>query len=71
MGRIRKLLIPGVDKKLLVRDAAKLLPDPARRRDRRPLSSEEVASPVRAVDYVPPLRSYREVGPGHIVQVWA
>src|SRR5215469_12820113 len=32
MGRIRKLLIPGVDKKLLVRDAAKLLPDPARRK---------------------------------------
>jgi peptide/nickel transport system ATP-binding protein len=51
--------------------AAVPLPDPARRRGRRPLSSEEVASPVRAVDYVPPLRSYREVGPGHIVQVWA
>src|SRR3954470_13846125 len=32
MGRIRKLLIPGVDKNLLVRDATKLLPDPARRR---------------------------------------
>jgi DMSO/TMAO reductase YedYZ molybdopterin-dependent catalytic subunit len=32
MGRMRKLLIPGVDKKLLVKDAAKLLPDPARRR---------------------------------------
>ena len=32
MGRLRSLLIPGVDKKLLVKDAAKLLPDPARRR---------------------------------------
>ena len=32
MGRMRKLLIPGVDKKLLVKDAAKLLPDLARRR---------------------------------------
>src|SRR4051794_15111571 len=32
MGRIRSLLIPGVDKKLLVRDAAKLMPDLARRR---------------------------------------
>jgi DMSO/TMAO reductase YedYZ molybdopterin-dependent catalytic subunit len=32
MRRLRSLLIPGVDKKLLVRDAAKLLPDPARRR---------------------------------------
>ena len=28
MGRIRKLLIPGVDKKLLVRDATRLMPDP-------------------------------------------
>src|SRR6202140_5410170 len=32
MGRIRKLLIPGVDKKLLVRDATMLMPDLARRR---------------------------------------
>jgi DMSO/TMAO reductase YedYZ molybdopterin-dependent catalytic subunit len=32
MGRLRSLLIPGVDKQLLVKDAAKLLPDPARRR---------------------------------------
>src|SRR6476620_2553027 len=32
MGRIRKLLIPGVDKKLLVKDAARLMPDPTRRR---------------------------------------
>ncbi|AVT79099.1 molybdopterin-dependent oxidoreductase [Rhodopseudomonas palustris] len=32
MLRINKLLIPGVDKKLLVRDAAKLMPDVSRRR---------------------------------------
>jgi DMSO/TMAO reductase YedYZ molybdopterin-dependent catalytic subunit len=32
MGRIRSLLIPGVDKKLLVNDAAKLMPDLSRRR---------------------------------------
>ena len=32
MRRFRSLLIPGVDKQLLVQDAAKLLPDPARRR---------------------------------------
>jgi DMSO/TMAO reductase YedYZ molybdopterin-dependent catalytic subunit len=32
MGRIRSLLIPGVDKKLLVKDAAKLMPDLSRRR---------------------------------------
>jgi DMSO/TMAO reductase YedYZ molybdopterin-dependent catalytic subunit len=30
MGRIRKI-IPGVDKNLLIKDAAKLLPDPTRR----------------------------------------
>src|ERR1700676_1816659 len=32
MGRLRKLLIPGVDKQLLVRDAVKAMPDLARRR---------------------------------------
>ena len=32
MGRLRSRLIPGVDNKLLVRDATKLLPDLARRR---------------------------------------
>src|SRR6202051_4968223 len=31
MGRLRSLLIPGVDNKLLVRDATKLMPDLARR----------------------------------------
>src|ERR1700712_4378007 len=32
MRRIRSLLIPGVDKKYLIKDAAKLMPDLARRR---------------------------------------
>src|SRR5436190_18551747 len=32
MGRMRKLLIPGLDKKLLVRDAVKTMPDLTRRR---------------------------------------
>src|SRR5277367_1714257 len=32
MGRLRNLLIPGVDKKLLVKDATKLMPDLTRRR---------------------------------------
>src|ERR1700754_4897618 len=32
MGRLRSLLIPGVDKKLLVKDAAKAMPDLALRR---------------------------------------
>ena len=32
MGRMRKLLIPGVDKTLLVKDAIKTMPDLTRRR---------------------------------------
>ena len=32
MGRLRKLLIPGVDKDLLVKDATRMMPDLARRR---------------------------------------
>jgi hypothetical protein len=32
MGRMRNLLIPGVDKTLLVRDAVKTMPDLTRRR---------------------------------------
>src|ERR1700684_4367347 len=32
MGRLRSLLIPGVDKQLLVRDAVKAMPNLARRR---------------------------------------
>src|SRR5665811_1422482 len=32
MGRLRSLLIPGVDRQLLVRDAVKVMPDLARRR---------------------------------------
>src|SRR6478672_5167790 len=32
MGRLRSLMIPGVDKQLLVRDSTKVMPDLARRR---------------------------------------
>src|ERR1700730_18739708 len=32
MGRMRSLLIPGVDKKLFVKDAVKLMPELTRRR---------------------------------------
>lgn len=32
MRRLKRSVIPGVDKRLLVRDATKLLPDPSRRR---------------------------------------
>ena len=44
------------------------LPDPARRRARQKLLSDEVPSPVRPASYVPPPRLYREVAPGHVVQ---
>src|SRR3954468_2495353 len=32
LRRMRSLIVPGVDKTLLVKDATKLLPDPSRRR---------------------------------------
>ncbi|MGY2050342.1 ABC transporter ATP-binding protein [Methylobacterium sp. JK268] len=50
--------------------AAVPVPDPARRRARHGLAADEIRSPIRPVDYVPPERSYREVSPGHAVQVW-
>lgn len=46
-------------------------PDPARRRARQKLLSDEVPSPVRPASYIPPARLYREVSPGHVVQEWA
>ncbi|MBR0680415.1 ABC transporter ATP-binding protein [Roseomonas eburnea] len=49
--------------------AAVPVPDPARRAMRRGLSNDEIRSPVRAPDFVPPVRTYREVAPGHVVQV--
>jgi peptide/nickel transport system ATP-binding protein len=45
------------------------LPDPSKRSARNPVSNDEVASAVRAPDYVPPPRRYSEAGPGHLVQV--
>ena len=50
--------------------AAVPIPDPARRTGRRVVSNDEIRSPVRPADYVPPARHYREVSPGHVVQVW-
>jgi peptide/nickel transport system ATP-binding protein len=50
--------------------AAVPVPDPARRAEKRAVSNDEVRSPVRAPDYQPPVRQYREVTPGHVVQVW-
>ena len=48
--------------------AAVPVPDPGRRSLRRGLSTTELPSPVRAADYAPPPKLYREVAPGHVVQ---
>ncbi|CUT13861.1 Oligopeptide transport system permease protein OppB TC 3A151 [Bradyrhizobium sp.] len=50
--------------------AAVPVPDPARRGTRREVANDEIRSPVRAPDYQPPVRQYREVSPGHVVQAW-
>ena len=50
--------------------AAVPVPDPARRYQRRPPSRDEIRNPLRPLDYTPPQRTYREVSPGHCVQVW-
>ncbi|MCA1495431.1 ABC transporter ATP-binding protein [Bradyrhizobium sp. NBAIM14] len=50
--------------------AAVPVPDPSRRGTPRPTSNDEIRSPVRAPDYQPPVRRYREVSPGHVVQMW-
>ena len=34
------------------------------------LATDEIKSPIRPVDYMPPERVYREVSPGHVVQLW-
>lgn len=49
--------------------AAVPVPDPARRKLKRNLSTDEINSPIRPVGYQPPVRQYREVGEGHLVQV--
>ncbi len=49
--------------------AAVPVPDPARRKLKRNLSTDEIKSPIRPVGYQPPVRQYREVGEGHLVQV--
>ncbi len=44
--------------------------DPARRHRPRVLSNDEIISPIRAADYVPPKRDYTEMASGHLVQAW-
>ena len=46
------------------------VPDPARRLRKRPVSNDEIKNPVRAPDYVPPVRQYRDASPGHVVMIW-
>ncbi|TWF59251.1 ABC transporter ATP-binding protein [Neorhizobium alkalisoli] len=48
--------------------AAVPIADPSRRQARR-ISNDEIKSPFRAADYVPPKRVYEEAGEGHFVQV--
>ena len=38
--------------------------------DPRPVANDEIKSPIRPVDYVPPQRTYRTVSEGHLVQEW-
>ncbi|MCO4319362.1 ABC transporter ATP-binding protein [Phyllobacterium sp. 21LDTY02-6] len=45
------------------------VPDPSRRGLKRPVSNDEIRSPVRPPDFVMPERQYREVAAGHLVQV--
>ncbi|MDR9763276.1 ABC transporter ATP-binding protein [Rhizobium redzepovicii] len=47
--------------------AAVPVPDPDRRHEKRMVANDEIKSPMRAVDYQPPVTLYREVGPGHLV----
>ncbi|KGF69798.1 glutathione ABC transporter ATP-binding protein [Hoeflea sp. BAL378] len=48
--------------------AAVPIADPTRRQTRR-ISSDEIKSPFRPADFVPPKRLYTEAGEGHFVQV--
>ena len=49
--------------------AAVPVPDPSRRRVKRNLSTEEIKSPIRSLGFQPPVRQYRDVGAGHLVQL--
>ncbi len=44
------------------------VPDP-RNRPKRSLNTDEIKSPVRPLDYIPPVRQFREVSPGHVVML--
>ncbi|MGO4842040.1 glutathione ABC transporter ATP-binding protein GsiA, partial [Rhizobiaceae sp. 2RAB30] len=44
--------------------------DPTMRKARPRLSNDEIMSPIRLGDYVPPSREWDEPSPGHFVQHW-
>ena len=50
--------------------AAVPVPDPTRRAMRRTIANEEIGSPLRPASFALPPRQYREVSPGHQVQLW-
>jgi peptide/nickel transport system ATP-binding protein len=50
--------------------AAVPIADPARRLQKRAVSNDEIKSPIRPADYVPPARRYRELSPDHAVMIW-
>ncbi len=50
--------------------AAVPIADPTRRHEKTPPSNDEIKSPMRAPDFVPPIRQFREVSPGHAVMIW-
>lgn len=47
------------------------VPDPARRLIKRLAAHDEIRSPIRPADYLPPLRTYRQVSPDHTVMIEA
>ncbi|WP_438820607.1 ABC transporter ATP-binding protein [Aminobacter carboxidus] len=49
--------------------AAVPVADPTRRPERKAVLNGEIKSPVRPPDYVPPVRQFRQVSPGHSVMV--
>jgi len=49
--------------------AAVPVPDPDRRREKRAAAADELKSPIRAADYVVPMREFRTVSDGHLVAV--
>ncbi|MGH6862284.1 MAG: oligopeptide/dipeptide ABC transporter ATP-binding protein, partial [Phyllobacterium sp.] len=53
-------------KKLL---AAVPVADPAQRHRTRAISNDEIISPIRPLDYIPPVRQYQHVSPGHSVMI--